>query len=160
MSLLFPYIDVAYSTSSPKMRKEAIELVRTCWDVLAPFPGLPTVQFMLTCSMQNRKVKTWCILSHEWHQCLPIKRKNKLEANLRPYHVVSALSAVVLNVHEVKNIPLRVQNKEKCEQKAILPMGGPPSVYQGRHWCHSCDKMDLVFSFISASDQKLDSGKT
>ena len=40
--------------------------------------------------------------------------------------------------------------------------GGPltPSVYLGRHGCHSRDKMEQTPPFLrTASDQKLDSGK-
>ena len=39
------------------------------WTVGRPgnisFPGLPTVQFLITCSMQNQRRKAWYHLSHE-----------------------------------------------------------------------------------------------
>ena len=38
---------------------------------LALFPGLPTVQFFITCNIQKWRGKTWSILSHGWHQRLP-----------------------------------------------------------------------------------------
>ena len=43
------------------------------------------------------------------------------------------------------------------------PPPPPPSVYLGRHWRHSCEKMDqafpLHFIMYTTSNQKLDSGK-
>ena len=38
-------------------------------ECIASFPGLPTIQFLITCSMQERWGKAWYHLSHEWHQC-------------------------------------------------------------------------------------------
>ena len=38
---------------------------------VASFPGLPTVQFLIACSMQKWRGKAWSIVSHEWCQCLP-----------------------------------------------------------------------------------------
>jgi len=42
-----------------------------CGYLLDSFSGLPTVQFLITCSMQKRRGKAWSILSREWRQCLP-----------------------------------------------------------------------------------------
>ena len=36
------------------------------YSLLVSFPGLPTVQFLIACSMQKRKGKAWSILSREW----------------------------------------------------------------------------------------------
>jgi len=35
------------------------------------FQGLPTIQFLITCSMQKWRGAAWFILSCEWRQCLP-----------------------------------------------------------------------------------------
>ena len=50
-----------------------LHIVRACVCVttLASLPGLPTVQFLIACSMQERRGKAWPILSHECRQCLP-----------------------------------------------------------------------------------------
>ena len=50
--------------------------------------------------------------------------KNELEARLRPYLVVSAPTAGVANVLEVKNIMLLIQN-EKHMRKMHSFNGGP-----------------------------------
>ena len=42
---------------------------------LALFPGLPTIQFLIACSIQKRRGKDWSILSRDGHQCLPIGRQ-------------------------------------------------------------------------------------
>ena len=34
-------------------------------------PTIPTIQFVIACSMQKQRGKAWCILSREWRQCLP-----------------------------------------------------------------------------------------
>ena len=39
--------------------------------LLASFPGLPTVKFLIACSMHKWRRKAWEILSHEIRQCLP-----------------------------------------------------------------------------------------
>ena len=41
---------------------------------LASFPGLPTVQFLIACSMQKQRGKAWYHLSREWRQCLHRQR--------------------------------------------------------------------------------------
>ena len=40
-------------------------IVKTNGDELASFPGLPTVQFLIACSMQKRKGKAWYHLSRK-----------------------------------------------------------------------------------------------
>ena len=37
--------------------------------IVALFPGLPTIHFLITCSMQKRKGKAWSVLSRKWRQC-------------------------------------------------------------------------------------------
>ena len=66
--------------------------------------------------------------------------RNKM--SLRPYLVVSAPSAEVLNVHKATNVPFLVQN-EDCVREMRFFDRGPrlPSIYQGRHSCHSHDKI-------------------
>ena len=59
---------------------------------LALFPGLPTIQFLIACSMRKQRGKAWYVLSHE-------------RTSSRPYLVVSTLSAEVSNVRKVKNVP-------------------------------------------------------
>ena len=62
------------------------------------------------------------------------------------YLVVSAPSAGVLNVCEVKNVPLLVQSEERIHEMRSFDGGSlPPSVYLGRYWHHSRDKMDQAF---------------
>ena len=71
--------------------------------VVASFPGIPTVQFF--CSKQKWRGKAWSILSHKWRQCLPrMGRGSPLKK--QPYLVVFAPSTEVLNICEVKNVPL------------------------------------------------------
>ena len=108
----------------------------------ASFPGLPTVQFMIACSMQKQRGEAWfMILAHEWHQCLPTLRGGEgspLErTSLSPYVVVSTPSTGVLNVCKAKNI--LVQNKGSFNQRPL------PPIYQGRYWCHSHGKVDQDF---------------
>ena len=57
--------------------------------------------------------------------------------SLRPYLVVSVLSAEVLNVCEAKNVPLLVQNKERVGKMRPFHWGPLlPSAYLGRHAIH------------------------
>ena len=62
-----------------------------------------------------------------------------------------------------KRTALLAQNKEcVCEMRPFDQDPPPPSVYLGRHWCHSHDKWYQAFPlrFLrTASDQKLDGGK-
>ena len=124
---------------------------KACSMELASFPGLPTVQFLIACSMQKRRGKAWSILSHEWCQCLtryiegggvPHRRMN-----LRPYFVVFAPSARVSNVREAKMYRFWFKTKYVC-MKCVLLMA--PSVYLCRHWRHSRDKMDQAFPSVFA----------
>ena len=46
--------------------------------------------------------------------------------SLRPFFVVSVPSAGVLNVHEAKNVPLLVQNKERVCEMRSFSRGPPP----------------------------------
>ena len=64
--------------------------------------------------------------------------------SLRPYLVVSAPSAGVSNVCEVKNVPLLVQNEEHMHE-CVLSIRDPHLPRQVK--CHSCDKMDQAFPF-------------
>ena len=135
---------------------------------IASFPGLPTVQFLIACSMQNGGGRPGPfyhvndVLSTRGRQ-----RGGGVPNGFRPYLVVSATSTGItpdLNIREVKNIPLLFQNEEcVCEMRSF-DQGGPlpPSVYLGRHWRHSHEKMDQAFPLCflhTASDQKLDGGK-
>ena len=81
-----------------------------------------------------------CALSRDYGICIQKRggvsdQKNKLEA----FPCSVCLSARVPNIHEAKNLPLVVQDKE-CLLKICCFKWDPPSVYLGRHWCHSRDK--------------------
>ena len=66
--------------------------------------------------------------------------------SLRPYLVVSAPSGRVSTIREVKIILLQVRNEEcMCETRSFNGEPLPPSVYLGRHWGHSCDKIYQPF---------------
>ena len=78
---------------------------------------------------------------------------------MRPCLVVSAPSAGVSNVHEVKNVQLLFQSEVRvCEMHSF---GLLPSVYPGRqNVVHVIIWTGLPPLFLyTASDQKLDGGK-
>ena len=93
--------------------------------LLALFPGLPTVQFSIACSMQKRRGIFYYVNDvsvylggHDRGQGYPIERMS-----LRPYLVVSAPNTGVLNVREVKNILLQIRNEEYVHK---MQWGTPP----------------------------------
>ena len=101
------------------------------------FPGIPTVQFLIACSIQKWRGKAWSILSRGWHQCLPRYRqrggcwlKECERSSLRLYLVVSVRTTGVSNIHETKNMLLLVQ-KEECMREMHSFYRGllSPSVY-------------------------------
>ena len=102
---------------------------------VASFPGLPTVQFLIACSIQKRRGKAWSILScfvyvgrQREGEGSPIEK-----TSLMPYVVVSAPSAGVLSIREAKNVPLLFQSKERVHKMHSFNRGSlPPSVYLGR----------------------------
>ena len=117
-------------------------LVNKSWyGFRASFPGLPIVHFLIACSMQKRKRKACYVLSHEWWcQC----RKNELEA-LSCSFCPECWSCKSL-WDKNKNVPLQVRNKEHvCKMHSFNVGPLPPSVYQGRHWHYSCDKIYQAF---------------
>ena len=87
---------------------------------IASFPGLPTVQILIACSMRNGAGRLGPfyhvddILSTQvdkgWDRS-PIER-----TSLRPYLVVSAPSAGVPNIHEAKHVPFLVQTEESVHK--------------------------------------------
>ena len=98
----------------------------------------------------------WSILSREWH-CVYLgswggeesSSKNELEALSCSF----CPKCQVLNTHEVKNMPLLVQNEER-----MCKMCSDPSVYLGGHWRHSRDQMDQAFPLHFAYCKKSKTG--
>ena len=88
------------------------------------FSGLPTIQFLISCSMQKSRGEAWSILSHNTWGDRGGEGSSIERMSLRPYLVVSGSSAGVVNVCEAKNIPLLVQKKNACV-KCILSIGDP-----------------------------------
>ena len=106
---------------------------------VASFPGLPTVQFLIACSMQKQRGKAWYHLSCEWHQ--------KIERAHFTHEFF------VLNRERYAFRFANVQNSSTWGRKYKIwhlarsfdrgPL--PPSVYLGRHWRHSRDKWYQAF---------------
>ena len=84
-------------------------------------------------------------------------QKNKLE------DLSCSFYPKCLNICEAKNVPLQVWNEERMRRMRSFSRGSlPPSVYLGRHRCHSRDKIyqafPLCFAYCKQS-KKMDGGK-
>ena len=108
---------------------------------------------LIACSMRKQKEKTWSILSCEWHQCLPGKTEGGEGSLVERMHFTHAFFILnqegcvfFLCLANTWNSSAWDRNYKKRPQARSFNWGRfPPSVYLGRHWRHSCDKMDQAF---------------
>ena len=96
---------------------------------IASFPGLPTVQILITCSMQNGGGRPGPF--YHMNDILSTQvdkgwdRSSIERTSLRPYLVVSAPSAGVPTIHKANYVPFLVQTKESVH-KVLLSDLSPP----------------------------------
>ena len=91
---------------------------------------LPTIQFLIACSMLKQRGEAWYILSRDWCQCLPRYTEGgrgggrgrggqSWKNQLGLYLVVSALSAGVSNVCEAKTCCFWFKTKNTCANTSL-----------------------------------------
>ena len=138
---------------------------------LALFLGLPTIQFLIACSMQKQKGKAWSILSLKWCPVVSTKvdggggggspnRKDAFRACILRFF---ELGAVHFSLSKCLKLQCLGQKPQEKASSSFFQLETPsPSVYLGRHWRHLHHKLDQAFPLhflYTASDQKLDGGK-
>ena len=117
--------------------------LESAWPSVASFPGLPTVQFLIACSMQNKggrpgHLLMWMTsvstLGEPWSKRC-ISRMHSLILNQEWYAFCFASiwnSSTWSRNYKISSLACSFDGRP-------LP---PPSVYLGRHWGHSRNKMD------------------
>ena len=99
-------------------------MCNSCAVSLASFPGLPTVQFLIACSMQKWRGKPGPFY-HVNDVSVYLRREGEESSiertSLGPYLVVTASGAGVSNICEAKNVPLLVQNEESMHKMRMIP---------------------------------------
>ena len=78
-----------------------------CTSLVAPFPGFPTIQFLITYSIQEQRRKAWEILQHESHHC--VHRYTEVRTASRPF-LLKCLSQAFSTLKTCCSL-FRVRNK-------------------------------------------------
>ena len=104
--------------------------------------GLPTAQFLVACSVQKQRGKTWSFSVYLGRQRGGSKIKELIFAFFQErylFHFANVWNSSSWN----RNYKIRLQACSFNQRPRPPPQ---PSVYLGRHWCHSRDEMDQAFS--------------
>ena len=116
---------------------------------IALFPGLPTVQFLITCSMQKRGEGLVRFIT--WMTSVFYLGRQRGGGVL---DLKNAFRACVLCFEPgAVRFSLCERSKLLSSFFRVLSIGDPPPsayLHVGRHWCHSCDKMDQAFPLVFA----------
>ena len=154
---------VLYYTMTPKRISE----VNGGWSIitLASFPGLPTIQFLITCNMQKQRGRPG-IIYHVNDVSVYLGRQRGGKGSLiERMHFAGAF--FVFNQERYAFCFANVQNSSAWGRNyKIRPLahsfdGGPlpPSVHLGRHWRHSCDKWYSPFPSVFAYCKQSKTGR-
>ena len=135
--------------------KERYEM---CWWISIPvvltghysslIPSPPIIHFLITCTVQEQRGKAWFNLLCEWCQCLHLGRQRGWGAltkrrNWNPFLIASVQT---LDFQTIMKWLLAAGCLGWTVLKIMYsfnPAPVPSSVYLGRHWLHSHDKVSL-----------------